>query len=658
MKLIDNALHVSVEDLVTSGCNGEKINDYTSRGYASLPFIKVKGRKFLPFEKLGCRYKEAIIEKFGNPYEYILKEPIKQFVKYDMEAERYFLQTSVKGIYSLSEDQVFKLAQQASWLNMLRDNWDKRSLKENLNMRVDQFLNNVIDLIKINNIQLPTSTKRLKEKLEKYIESGYPSLIHGHTGKISNAAKVKDEVSEAHLLSLIEHPNQYDDVFVCWLYNEWAKENNYAEITPATVGNWRREKEPEITIGRYGNNRFNEKYIRQVKGSKPTAPCLLWESDDNNLDFYFNSDDSNYNKYVSYVVIDSYCGLVLGKSYRLGRSPVVEMVRLAYIDAMYYVRSLTGGWHLPFEIKTDHWQEKSVFPFFQSLANFVPPAHFNKHRGYIEQFFGSKFSQRCKKIDADNYNGNNITAKNIGINTEALYLNKKQFPLVGNEAETQIERCFELMRCMPDIKREDMHAPSKKDKWLAKWNTLTDEQKRPISDEQFLMKFGFKHQPQGRQITICNRGVEPQINGVKYSYDLPDYLDMMPLIGEQVNVIYDPYDMSRVLITNGKNIRHVCRSAQFHPRALHDTTVNSRTMLNMVLSEKAQQTVKVANKATQRKIIVTDNFDEKALQLSGYMPKEMRNEVEQHYLNVTTNADFEKQRMEYLDGQFDPSYLD
>jgi hypothetical protein len=658
MKVIENIIHIEVADLEECDFKRSNIDRYTSLGYSTLPFIKIRGTKLFPWATLGKIYQTAILEKFGEPLEYLQKAPIKALVKKDLDAERFFIGERRSCIYSFSNEWIHDKVIAASWLNMLDRCWNKEVAKQMFNMSVDTFITNVIDLIKTLNIDLPHSYKRLKQKLDAYRKDSFQIFIHGLTGRIGNAAKVKNEQTEAYLLSLIEHPNQYDDVTVCLLYNGWAKENDCEAIGVGSVGVWRRKRGPEITIGRYGNNRMNERYIRQVKGFAPTAPFMLWESDDNNLDFYYTNPDPKaenkvYNRYVSYIVADSHCGLVLGKSYRAAKSPVTDMVRLAYIDAMYYVRSLTGSWHLPFEVKADHWQKSSLFPFFESIADFVPPAHANKHRGYIEQLFGSPHFKRCQKLGANNYNGNNVTAINPGVNLEALHRNEKNRPLIGIEAENQIEQFFHRLRHMPDISRNDMEALSKEKQWLNKWNTLTDAQKRPISDEQFLRIFGIKHEPQGRQISITNRGVEPQINGRKYSYDLPDSINMMPLIGEKVNVIYDPYDMSRVLITNGEDIRFIVKEATLQPRALQDATPNCRHMLNMILSEKKQQVITVAGKTENRKAMIANGYDSESVLLSQFMPKEVKNNIEHDYISQQQDTTFEADRLAYMDNQID-----
>lgn len=598
-----------------------------------------------------CKHEEGEKCECGNPYEYMAKEPIRKMIVKDYKAEAFYMgytYAGPRGEKTHLPDQYPNNVQamytnEASILNMLlhAQKNAKEVVKKGLGLQMNSFLKHACEVIaneqSMGNItkQFPAST-RILTKMKEYEKDGYVSLIHSSYGN-GNAAKVKDELSESKLLEFIEHPNQYDDVLVAYVYNKWATENGYKPITSGAVGVWRKKKDYEIRTGRYGTAAFNEKYTKQVKGLAPSRVGMLWESDDYNLNYYgINPDSTTSNKdmhrYVSYVVADSKHGLVLGKSYRIAQSPVFEMVQLAYIDAMYYVRSLTGGWYLPFEVKADHWNKKAAFPFFEKIANFVPPAKGNKHRGYIEPLFGSTHLKRAEKLAAHellNYNGNNLTAKNQGVNMEVLKANDKRRPVVGQQMDLQVETFFLFLQKMPAMTRNNMEAESKEAKWLADWNTLTEEQKRPISDEHFLHLFGFKHEPQGRPITITNRGVEPQIGGIKYSYDLPDSAEMMQLIGCKVHVYYDPYDMSRVLVTDGEGIRFMAKSAELQPRALEDATTGSRIALNKVLAEKVNQVTTVNEKSAKRKLVLADDdFDPEAAMLGQFMRKELKNSIE------------------------------
>lgn len=652
MKLIDGTLYIEFADFTEAGWKEDTVKKANLRNGSAWMMIKnpLDARKpLVQFETLvdahkeklaawlrkrnGCKHNAEQICQCGNPYEYVAKQPLRNLYEKDFKAEAFYMAYRFGEDKQLSMEYVAQYTKAASWLNLLlKLNEDKKTIKQTLGLSIDKFYLHIFSIFESDDIDLPTTYQYLRTRMQGYKENGYAHLISKKFGN-SNSAKVADAVSENALLALIEHPNQYDDVLVCALYNNWAAKHGYKAIEPATVGNWRRKKEFSIISSRNGSSAFNEKYIRQVKGLAPSGANFLWECDDYNLNFYYsnpNSDSTNkdMHRYVSYVVADSATGLVLGYSYRLAKSPIVEMVKLAWIDAMYYVRSLAGAWYLPFETKADHWQQSVLFPFFESIGNFVPAAHGNKHRGYIEQLFGSPHFKRAEKLSATqqlNYNGNNITAINRGVNVEALHNNRRNRPLVGNQAEAQIEHFFYLCRHMPDITRENLNAPSRQQQWLNNFNALAEKDKRQITDEQFLLTFGIEHKPQGRTIAITNRGVEPQINGVQYSYDLPQNLNMLTLIGKKVTVKYDPYDMSRILVTDGAGFRCVATSAILQPRALHDAHENSRAALNFILQNKMQQVDFAAAKAAMHR---DSGIDEEAVMLAPYMPKETKNHIE------------------------------
>jgi len=633
-------------------------------------------------KRTGCKHDDAEHCDCGNPATYLMKDPVRSTLKHDDKAVQYFLSYSYSEDKKLPYETVQKLSLAAGIYNEVnKAREDKKTLiKQRFNMDVTQYLTSVLEVVKecVSQEKLsgkfPTSYQRFIASCDEYKEKGYDYLLPAALGN-NVAAKIKDEVSASVLLEMIAHPNQYDDVFICMTYNSWAVKNNYQPINPATVGVWRRKREADITISRYGNSAFNEKFIRQVKGIAPTKVGMLWESDDYNLNYYFanpNAEGTNKDmlRYVSYIVADSKFGLVLGKCYRQAKAPLWEMVKLAYIDAMYYVRGLVndGNWYAPFEVKSDHWQRQLAFPYFKSIAKFAPPAHANKHRGYIEQLFGSPHAKRCEKIAAHkelNYNGNNLTAANTGVNIEALDANRKNRPLVGNASEEQIEKFFYAMRNLPNITRQNMDAPSREQLWLQNFEKLTDTEKRTITDEQFLLTFGFKHEPDnGQRNTITNRGIEFQLKRVKYSYDLPNYADGIYMIGTEVDIYFDPYDMSRVLITDGKNIRFIAKSAILHPRALKDTHANSRTLLNMVLSEKKLQVEQATQKQNKRLQIAGNDYDDEAVRLSGFMPKELRNTVEasaeiMQAKNRNGNDEWAKKQEEFYQNNYEmDSYFD
>jgi hypothetical protein len=499
---------------------------------------------------------------------------------------------------------------------------DKKALKKDLNLSVVQFFFHVCELIKIENIALPSVYRKLHARIDEYVKDGYVSLISRKFGNRS-AAKVNDELCESMLLEMIAHPMQFDDILITMQYNKWASENGYSTITPATVGIHRRKNYHLITAERDGNELLKEKYLKQAKGRRPSFPLAMVESDDNHIDLQF-IDIETKNKYVRYkaiVVIDSYNDYVLGYAYTTDEV-TINLIKAAYVNAMYYIRSITGAWHLPHEVKTDQFGIGTLEPYYKKIGNYFKTPVGSKHRGYIEPFFGSAHWKRCQKFGANNYTGNNITALTRGVNIDYVRDNINNRPIIGRESEVQIEQFFHRLRHLPN--KEGL---SKHEQWLTGWNNLAAEKKRVISDEQFLLTFGIEH---NKLNSITNRGVEPTLMGYKYSYDLPNY--DMSLIGKKVSVLYDPFDLSRVLITNYEDVRLMAYEAKLNSRAMADADLNSRTFLNSVLQEKVDSVSEISKKSQKRKnTLKVHSIDPIAVLQSGVLEKSMRHEAEQKY---------------------------
>jgi hypothetical protein len=651
MRIIDNTLFVEWREAVECGFSENTLKNAKLRNSPSWHFISDpndKRRVLIGFEKMKDEYKEKIIQRFGNPYDFMARQPIRDLVKYDHQAEQFYLEYKYDGNKKLSTEHIQKYATAASWLNMFKGVIeDKKSLKKLLNLNIEKFWEHSIELIKTEAVDLPVSYRRLLATLKEYETNSYASLIDWRFGN-KLAAKVKDELSESTLLEMIAHPNQYDDVFIALQYNKWAKDNNYKIIDVATVGVWRRKKEHLIMMHREGNSELNEKFLPQVKGFRPSAPLYMVESDDNHLDLLFTDpDDSSpskdYHKYKAIVVIDSFNDYVLGYAYAEKLS--IELVKAAYLNAMYHIRSITGAWYLPHETKTDKWAAKTLTPFYKSLGKYIDTPVGSKHRGYIEPFFGSPHWKRCIKIGANNYTGNNMTAKSRGVNQEAVQRNIKNRPLIGNEAFTQIENFFHRLRHMPQTSGSNV---SKHDQWLSAFNATADNQKRLISDEQFLLKFGIEHNTRENGIRITNRGIEPQINNVRYSYDLQTP-SLLEYVGKAVSVFYDPYDMSRVLVTDHDKIRLMGYDARLNSRAFQDAHLDSLTYLNASLNEKRDDVNYIAEKGERRKqVMESAGIDAETLLQAGVLVKELRQVAEQKFLVPVALSGAESQR-NYLD---------
>jgi len=611
-----------------------------SSGWTFHPDPSHKTKTLVEFEKLKDEYKDKLRAKFGNPYDQIARQPIRAMIKRDDKAEEFFLNYRYDG-KALSTDHVDQYTMAASILNMLKA-VNNADLKKDLKLTMQQFYEHVIAIIDEDKIGLPKTYRRLviaeDSALKKYNAQGYASLVSWKFGN-KLAAKVNDEVSESALIELISHPNQYDDVLIAMQYNKWAKDNDRKPIDPSTVGVWRRKRETDVIMYREGNAALKNKILRQVKGSRPTAPLHLIESDDNHLDLLFidpndTTQSKYYHKYKAIVVMDSFNDYVLGYAYAENLS--IELVKAAYLNAMYHIRSITGAWYLPHETKTDNWAIESLRPFYKSLGKYMDTPVGSKNRGYIENLFGTPHWKRCLKLGANNYTGNNLTAKTRGVNMEVLNRNKKDYPLIGNEAIEQIENFFHRLRHLP----QSTTMCSKHEQWLSAFNEVPADQRRMINDEQFLLKFGIEHNAERKAIRITNRGVEPQILGKRYSYDLVTD-NLMELVGKEVKVVYDPNDMSRVLVTDFDKVRLMGLDARLSPRALKDSDADSRLYLRAVWDEKKDQVEGIAARSERRKqVLEENNIDAESLLQAGVMVKELKQRAEVKVLAQTIGGTY------------------
>lgn len=654
MKIVNNILYIQFTDFITAGWSEDSIKKANYRNGTRWQMITDPddGRAVLvQYETLTDSHKEKLTAAFGEPYLYVSKQPIKALVTTDLKAQEFYVAHRFEGDKALPTAHIVDYTKAASWLNMLvRLNENKKYIKNELHLSLEQFYSIVIEIIKAENIALPTSYKYLTAKMREYKAEGYPCLIDWRFGN-TNSKKVNDEVSESILMDLIAHPNQYDDVLIAWQYNQWAAKQSPARptITDQTVGNYRRRNYHLVIGEREGRSAFNDKFIKQVPRLRPTTPLYFVNHDDNHLDLYFTNEDDKtphkfYHKYKAIVVIDGYNDHVLGYAYDLQVSN--DLIRRAYLNAMYYIKEKTGGWYLPHEIKSDRFGSKELKPLYQSMGHYHDTPVGSKGSGYIEQCFSRPFFKRCMKLGANNYSGNNITARNAGVNREMLDINKKLRPTT-DDAAYQIESFFHRLRHMPQGEGK----LSKEQEWLQAWSITPDENKKPISDESFMLIFGTVANDKG--ITITNRGVEPQINNVQYRYELPHDI-ISQYVGMKVQVLYDPMNMDRVMLTNFNDFRCIATTPKYIPSALADYKEGSRTDLNKILSLKRQQVEYAAERTTKRKtILLENNIDTEAILQAGVaIPKLLKQQAEQMH-GVQINQQSSEKQQEYLDNNYD-----
>lgn len=603
------------------------------------------GRQMLiAFDSLRPDIKEAI----GDPRK--TDNPMERFYKVCPEASLFYATYAFEDGSTLTPGQQEEYTINASVLKAAQILKKERgALRGTQRGILPSVVNDVMQFNKVlenkygTRHTLPASPKWMKKYMDELhapftykgreYNYNYPSVL---SGKLRNQNKAKillGNTSADILQSLIEHGNQYDDRFIQIAYNKKAKELGLEPISVSAVRYWRSKLKHLVKPFREGWDEYRQEYSRAVKRDRPSRPGQLWESDDNHIDLLFNGDDNNpYHRFRGIFVQDSSHDLVLGYSCTEGELSPLN-VRLAYINAMYYVRSLTGGWYLPFEVKTDRWRLAALRPFYQSLGHYYDTPVNSKNRGWQENFFGDIDWKRCLKTDVDgtpaiNYTGNNITAKNAGFNRELSRINTKLFPHTDH-APAQIEAFVNRLRKI-DLSGNG----SREMKWLQAWSQLPESEKRPINDLEFMTLFGIKHEWQN---SIEKSGIIATIMGQKISYAVPPAF-YLPNVGKKVDVYYDPFNLSRVLVTDNERLRFMAHEMTPVPGTMRDMQLageGSRAFLNQIIEEKKADVNHIVTQRNERmKRLELAGIDiDYVLAQGGHVAKEISQAAEMAYIS-------------------------
>lgn len=595
----------------------------------------------IEIDTLPAKYKAAVIEKLGDPKKYVVTQPIRELFTLDLKAEQFYRDYTLPNGLKLP-DQDFDLkgkpqtnyvkryTNAASYLNLIGYlTNDKKALKEQLNVSLATFWERVFDLLRAENIKLPLSEKRIKIALKEYKDKGYASLIEEFRFGNSNSKKVDDDVAEALLIEMLSHDHQHDYTRVALAYNAWAKEAGKETITNRAVAYWAKKNAHLITQSRNGVAINYNKFNKQIRRNRPTAPMLLINSDDNVLDLYFIEEKVNkknhvvknhYYRPVLYVVTDAYNDYILG--YAIGETVTIELIKEAYRNAQNHIKQVLNGYYLPHQLQTDRWglgKGNDLENFYKSIGEFTPATVKVAQGKYIERTFGVTWHQNLKCFV--NYAGNNVTAKEK-LNPDAIDRNKSNFPAKAS-APTQVALFIEAMRDTVNPKT----GISRREEWAAAFVQSDKSKERAISLEQHLQIFGVLHEPKnGRKNRLMPQGLE--IMDRKFVYDIPaSYFPQC--VNKEVHVYYDPNDMNSVLVTDGKGIRFVAHSYVKSPSALADHTEETqRTYWKRMSEKKAIAAVPGEAQTNRRDILSRAQIDAESLLQGGVLVKQIRHNAE------------------------------
>src|SRR5665213_2547608 len=145
MKIIDSLLYLETSDLLEAGVAMNTIKKASYRKNNSLPSIKDTddARKLLfDYKKISKKRQELVTQTFGDPFEYVSKQPIKDLVSLDTKAHQFYTgyRYGDNNENALSAEQINAFTKAASYLNVIIKCTDDNSfVKKELGMPVLKF---------------------------------------------------------------------------------------------------------------------------------------------------------------------------------------------------------------------------------------------------------------------------------------------------------------------------------------------------------------------------------------------------------------------------------------------------------------------------------------------------------------------------------------
>lgn len=610
MKLINNTIYIEFADFIAAGWKEQTVKMANHRNgpcWMMIPDPTDKRKVLVEFEPLRAKDKERLLLHFGSPYEYIAKEPLRKLVVPDVTAEVYYKDYRYDGGKVLPFEHQVKYTNAASFLNMLiRVTADKRVIKKELNLTLDQFWNQVADLIKSDAIELPTSYRRLLAKIDDYKTNGYESLIDWRFGNKLSARIGKSEFGFSPDIELKQHAfirkaasmhQNFDAQQVADIVNVIFEKKGWCAVSRSTVYNLMRKNEHLTTAGSAGKREYNNRIAMQHIRSRPKHPLYYLTLDGWTAELLYQ-EGNNYNgRLVVVVVLDAFNNYPVG--WAIGARENTDLIREANRNAAMHIKELFGDHYQPRQLQSDHYGLKNLTPFYQAMAHLHTPAAVgNAKSKIIEPYFKYINKKYCQFLP--NWSGFNITSKKSNQpNVEFLDKIKKNFPTKQGVA-LQINDIF-------------LHEQSlKQAEYCASFNECTDHLIMNRMDR--LMVYGRAHKFTN---TITGAGLQISLNGNRMVYDSfnPQFRELQHYTWQ---VIYDENDLSAILaISSDGKYKFVLEEKHRLPMDVHSATAEDNNYRSRIHAFNNQQVEKVMQTYLDDAVIIEEEMATMPLQLSN-----------------------------------------
>lgn len=510
------------------------------------------------FDSMRSDIKAKVIEITGDPHKAHKKTTFKDYLINDLEAVRFFNNYTLDSGEALPQKNIAEYVANAIVLNAIHEVVSfRKARRANLGGRQSQIWETIADIIQdlpkhTYPHSLPNNVRRLKEKYKSYKTEGYSALIHKgfcnkNSEKINDQAKLWVIARWADRVQKVANTRQ-----LLAEYNAKAKVEGWKELKEETtlyLFLHSEENQPLWYGHRYGEKRFDEKFMYQHKTALPSMRDSLWYSDGTKLNYYYLDANGKVATISVYEVMDSYSEVLLG--YHISPTEDFEAQYNAYKMAV-----KTSG-HRPYQIGFDNQgghKKLEAGSFLSKLARLtIKSQPYNGKSKSIESAFG-RFQQQFLKKDWF-FTGQNITAKKdeSKANLEFILANKKNLPTLEDIKKIYEQRRNEWNQAMhpkTGIARMEMYR-----------NSVNPE--TPAIEIWDMVDLFWITRPKAVMCTAA--GIEFTEKKVQYSYMVhdengyPDFTWLKKNIDKKFIIKFEPDDMSLIHLfeETPNGLRHV-----------------------------------------------------------------------------------------------------
>lgn len=546
----NDILSVSVSWLI----NDAKI--LTKSNYDNLKsrkWIKVirRGCKGTPalveFSSMPSRFKDVIIEKYGDPRKTTKNKKFIDYLITDAKAVKFFNEYILDSGDPLPESTKKEYIANATILKACQHILSNRKAQSGaLGGRSssvwDQLSTIIQDLPSFDYPHsLPRNSRSLTRKFKAFNKSGYETLIHKNFSN-KNSEKINPDAQLwliGRFADQVRKVATMDQLF--HEYNAEADEHGWKRLAAAkTIHTFlNRPEVKHLWYGkRYGELKAKEKFTAHIKTSLPTMRDSLWYSDGTKLNYYYIAEGNKVKTCQVYEVMDAFSEVLLGFH-------ISDTEDFAAQYSAYKMAVQTAG-HRPFQIGFDNQgghKKLEAGNFLTKIARVSVKAQpYNGKSKTIESAFGRLQMQFLKKDWF--FTGQNITTKSLESkgNLEFIMANKENLPTLEEVKEVYIKRREEWNSALrPGTKK------SRIDLYLESENPETPKVEIFDMVDLFWME-------REKPIKCAPAGIAFKEKGQRFEYTvtdsegLPDVKWLKNNVDKKFFIKYDPEDMSLIYL--------------------------------------------------------------------------------------------------------------